>query len=111
MKNRNLLQQNPLHKISAWMPIFALAFFSGLGAITANAQNGTWTGAAGDGLWSDSGNWLNGQVATGSAYTAYFNAVDITQAGCSTTTGTPPTLSHWRGRPTSSSTPWAPANK
>jgi autotransporter-associated beta strand protein len=78
MKNRNLLQQNPLHKISAWMPIFALAFFSGLGAITANAQNGTWTGAAGDGLWSDSGNWLNGQVATGSAYTAYFNAVDIT---------------------------------
>ncbi|MGA3181269.1 MAG: choice-of-anchor tandem repeat GloVer-containing protein [Verrucomicrobiota bacterium] len=40
--------------------------------------NGTWTGAAGDGLWSDSGNWLNGQVATGSAYTAYFNAVDIT---------------------------------
>ena len=58
------------------MPIVALAFLCGLGAISANAQSGTWTNTGG-GLWGGTINWLGGQVATGQAYTANFNTVDI----------------------------------
>jgi autotransporter-associated beta strand protein len=41
------------------------------------AQNGTWNVDA-DGLWSDSGNWLNGIIADGAGNTADFSAVPIT---------------------------------
>jgi autotransporter-associated beta strand protein len=44
----------------------------------AQAQtDGTWTDATG-GDWSDTANWLNGNVASGDGATAYFNTLDIT---------------------------------
>jgi autotransporter-associated beta strand protein len=60
-----------------WTPVFILAFLCCLGPSLANAQNGTWINTNG-GLYSATGNWLNGQVATGTPYTALFNTIDIT---------------------------------
>ena len=77
MKNRNVVQPSPTHKNSAWIPLFALALLCGLGPVSANAQNGTWISLS-SGHWTFVTNWLNNQEASGSAYTAFFNALDIT---------------------------------
>jgi autotransporter-associated beta strand protein len=44
---------------------------------TSAAQNGTWTDADGDGLWSDSLNWSGGTIADGSGNTADFSQADV----------------------------------
>lgn len=41
------------------------------------ADNGAWT-HAGDGLWSDAGNWSGGVVADGAGFTADFTQADLT---------------------------------
>ena len=44
---------------------------------SAHAQNGTWTGTASPGLWSDSANWSGGTIANGVGNTANFSTIDI----------------------------------
>jgi autotransporter-associated beta strand protein len=43
-----------------------------------HAQSGTWTNTATGGLWSGTGNWAGGIVATGADNTADFNTLNIT---------------------------------
>ena len=47
-------------------------------AASLQAQSGTWTNTASGGLWSATGNWLNGIVADGPGNTADFSTIDIT---------------------------------
>src|SRR5215207_4863227 len=42
-----------------------------------HALDGTWSGAAGTGLWSQAGNWQT-DIADGADFTATFGSVDIT---------------------------------
>jgi fibronectin-binding autotransporter adhesin len=46
-------------------------------SLSAQAQSGTWTNLN-SGLWSDTANWLNGIVASGSGSVADFSTTDIT---------------------------------
>src|SRR4051812_5005739 len=48
----------------------------GILADTAHAASGTWTNTN-SGNWSDTGNWFNGIVASGSGFTADFNSIDL----------------------------------
>ena len=48
------------------------------GAFSLKAQSGVWTNTTSGGLWSATGNWLNGTVADGPGNTADFSAINIT---------------------------------
>jgi autotransporter-associated beta strand protein len=52
--------------------ILAAALAFALGVKPAQAQSGTWTGAAGTGIWGGTGTWFNNTVASGSGSTASF---------------------------------------
>lgn len=55
--------------------ILAAALAFALGVKPAQAQtNGTWTGAAGSGIWGGTGNWTSSIVATGTGATASFTS-------------------------------------
>jgi autotransporter-associated beta strand protein len=52
--------------------ILAAALAMALCIKPSQAQSGTWTGAAGTGIWGGTGNWFNNTVASGSGSTASF---------------------------------------
>lgn len=47
---------------------------------SASAVSGTWSEPTGDGLWTNSANWQNGNVADGAGNTANFTAVNVDAA-------------------------------
>ncbi len=52
--------------------ILAAALAMALCIKPSQAQSGTWTGAAGTGIWGGTGNWVSNSVASGSGNTASF---------------------------------------
>ncbi|MFY7874518.1 MAG: autotransporter-associated beta strand repeat-containing protein, partial [Pirellula sp.] len=52
--------------------VLAAALALALGVKPSQAQSGTWTGAAGTGIWGGTGNWVSTAVASGSGNTASF---------------------------------------
>ena len=52
----------------------ALAALFNLASPTAFAADGTWTGAAGTGIWGGTGNWVSSAVASGTDFTALFTS-------------------------------------
>ena len=54
--------------------ILATALALALSVKTSNAASGTWTGAAGSGIWGGTGNWTSNIVADASGFTAFFTS-------------------------------------
>jgi autotransporter-associated beta strand protein len=73
----SLVDQSLGRRKAAWILSAAV-----LGLLLVNRVNGltdgVWTDAASGGLWSSSGNWLNGAIAAGTDGTADFSQLDIT---------------------------------
>ena len=68
MRNNNLRIISKLSRAA----LIAAAF-----SVPAAAQSGTWTGAGGDGLWSNAGNWAGGTIADGASAVASFTGTDL----------------------------------
>ncbi len=65
-------------RFSAFRPLAGLIIGALLGqSFSALAATGTWSNTSG-GLWSATGNWVNGAMADGSGFTADFNSINIT---------------------------------
>jgi autotransporter-associated beta strand protein len=75
LKNRNQL-------LAAAMTMVSFTF----SATSGHAASGTWTGAAGSGIWGGTGNWVGSTVADGSGFTASFTSEFTSTQNCTVNT-------------------------